>query len=174
MPEKADTARPVIRAGGSTALLGAVLVLLGGFVVYEALLGPAASTYARVGPGFFPAVVGGGTILVGLILTAQALAGRWSMVLVDDTLPEGATVREDLPAISRILLVVGGLLANLLLIGPFGFVVGSTVMFTLTTRAFGSRNLVRSALIGVVFAGAIYLIFRYGLGLRLPGGTIWS
>lgn len=164
-----------VRSGASTTLLGLVLAGLGGFVLYEATFGPATSTYARVGPGFFPSLIGIATIIVGLALTFQALRGRWTMDLIDDA-PSQTEPHDDkrLAPLWRIALVVLGLVANLLLIGPLGFVIASSVMFTLTTRAFGSRNFLANAAIGLVFTGTIYLCFRYGLNLRLPVGSVWG
>jgi putative tricarboxylic transport membrane protein len=173
--ENPQSAGQSVRIGSSTTLLGVVLAGLGGFVLYEAVFGPASSTYARVGPGFFPAIVGSATIIVGLALVAQALRGKWSMMLIDETRAAGATAKTDnLSPIWRILLVILGLVANLLLITPFGFVIASAVMFTFTTRAFGSRNLLANAGIGLLFTGTIYLCFRYGLNLHLPVGSIWG
>lgn len=166
--------RPDNRTGQGTVLLGAAFAALGAFVLFEALAGPATSSYARVGPSFFPALVGGATVLVGLCLVLQAIRGRWSMMLADDAADGDAVLRKDLPAFARIALVVAGLAANVLLMQPLGFIIASATMYVCATRAFGSRALVRNALIGLTFAALIHGVFRYVLGIGLPSGWMWD
>jgi putative tricarboxylic transport membrane protein len=69
---------------------------------------------------------------------------------------------------------LGWILASLalavLLLERIGFPLTATVVFALTARGFGSRRLLRDALIGVVLATATFYIFARGLGVSLPGG----
>jgi putative tricarboxylic transport membrane protein len=57
---------------------------------------------------------------------------------------------------------------------PLGFIVASAVLFTLVSVAFGSPRFALNAAFALVFAGAIYLAFVYGLGLHLPAGSVWG
>ena len=58
--------------------LGAALILFGLVWLHGALSLPQAATYAVVGPGLFPAVIGGGLVLLGgLILVAVARGERF-------------------------------------------------------------------------------------------------
>jgi putative tricarboxylic transport membrane protein len=67
-----------------------------------------------------------------------------------------------------------GLVMNAALIARFGFVIASTLMFALTTRAFGSRRLFFDLAVGAAFSSLIFITFTYALGLSLPGGTFWG
>lgn len=170
MAPQSNAVRPDFRVGG-TAILGALVLALGVFVTYQAQTGQSVTTYARVGPSFFPTVVGGASIIVGICLLIQALRGQWTMQLIEAA-EDGAD--KDLSAVWRVALVIGGLLANWLLMGPLGFILASATMFTMTTRAFGSKKILANALVGLAFAGVIYLIFRFGLRINLPTGGLWS
>ena len=75
---------------------------------------------------------------------------------------------------SSVGLVGLGLVINAALIAPLGFVFASTLMFALTTRAFGSRRPFFDFAVGAVFSAIIFLTFTYALGLSLPGGTLWG
>jgi putative tricarboxylic transport membrane protein len=63
------------------------------------------------------------------------------------------------------------LVVDVALIDWIGFVVASTLMFAIAARAFGSRRLVRDAIIGLAIASVIYVAFTRGLGVGLPHGV---
>jgi len=58
------------------------------------------------------------------------------------------------------------------LIGPAGFTVASTILFTLTARAFGSKNILRDAGIGFGLAIVSYLGFARALGINIGAGPL--
>jgi len=43
-------------------------------------------------------------------------------------------------------------------------------LFVLIARGFGSRRLLRDALIAVALAAVVFFVFTNGLGLKLPSG----
>jgi len=159
-------------AGGSALAISAAMVALGLLVLHQgSILDPGSSGYARIGPQAFPFMVGTGIIVIGLLLGRDALRRVWQVAWIETDDPaRSARLRQ----IANVALVAVGLVANALLIGPLGFVVASTTMFALTTRAFGSRRLVLDLIIGAAFAGAIFVAFTWGLGISLPAGTLWS
>ena len=61
-----------------------------------------------------------------------------------------------------------GLFSNLAL----GFTVASILLFTCVARAFGSRQTLRDALIGAIFALVAYLGFARTLGINIGSGVI--
>jgi putative tricarboxylic transport membrane protein len=67
-------------------------------------------------------------------------------------------------------LVASAVVVEAALIAPVGFVVASTLAFTLVARAFGSRRVAVDAAIGLALAAAVYLGFARGLGVSLPAG----
>ncbi|WP_210496641.1 tripartite tricarboxylate transporter TctB family protein [Microvirga antarctica] len=159
----------------SATVISVALVAFGLFVAHQGyLIGQDQSSYARVGPQVFPYMVGAGLVIVGVLLSIDALKGTWP-VMWAETADEHALSR---PAywrqLSNVGLVALGLVVNAFLIAPLGFVVSSTLMFALTTRAFGSRRIPFDLAVGAMFSGFIFLCFTYALGLPLPSGTIWG
>jgi putative tricarboxylic transport membrane protein len=158
----------------SSLLVALALLGLGLFVLHQGYaIGVEQSAYARVGPQVFPYVIGAGLIAIGILLARSALKGSWSVNWVEprETDPDR---REFWRHMSSVGLVGLGLVINAALIAPLGFVIASTFMFALTTRAFGSRRLLFDLAVGALFSGAIYVTFTYALGLHLPLGTLWG
>jgi putative tricarboxylic transport membrane protein len=160
----------------SALLVALFLLALGLFVVHQGYtLAVDQSAYARVGPQVFPYVIGAGLILIGGLLARDALKGSWSVIWAEaDTSEAGSAQREFWRWMSSVGLVGLSLVVNAALIAPLGFVVASTLMFALTTRAFGSRRLFFDLSVGGLFSGIIFVTFTYALGLSLPKGTLWS
>ena len=68
--------------------------------------------------------------------------------------------------------VGGGLVLNLLLIAPLGFILSSSLMYLMVAKGFGARRIWLAALIGFVLALVAYYGFAQLLGLRMGGGLI--
>ncbi len=62
--------------------------------------------------------------------------------------------------------------ANVILIDDIGFILASTLLFLFTARAFGSRQLVRDAIIGFLLAVVAYVGFDRVLGYKIGTGLI--
>jgi hypothetical protein len=62
------------------------------------------------------------------------------------------------------------LAVNVALFSAAGFVVASVTLFVITARAFGSRCVLRDALVGIGLAVVIFIAFTRGLGVSLPAG----
>ena len=163
------------RSGTRSALLVAfAFVALGLFVLHQGyVIGADQVAYARVGPQVFPYIIGAGLIAIGALLARSALVGSWSVLWAEpsDTDPDR---REFWHNLSRVGLVGLGLVINAALIAPLGFVIASTLMFALTTRAFGSTRPFLDLAVGAVLSAMIFVTFTYALGLSLPWGTLWG
>jgi putative tricarboxylic transport membrane protein len=123
---------------------------------------PVSPLYSKVGPTIFPYIASGLLLVLGLLLTVQGLRGGWQ--------PED---EKEIPLDWKSMSVVAaGLAANVVLIGPLGFTVASTVMFTLIAWGFGSRTPWRDAPIGFVLALAAYFGFAAGLGVNIGMGPL--
>jgi putative tricarboxylic transport membrane protein len=158
----------------SALLVALAFVALGLFVLHQGYsIGGEQSAYARVGPQVFPYVIGAGLIAIGVLLARSALIGSWSVLWAEpsETDPDR---REFWRHMSSVWLVGLGLVINAVLIAPLGFVIASTIMFALTTRAFGSVRPFFDLAVGAVFSAMIFVTFTYALGLSLPGGTLWG
>lgn len=151
----------------NAADLGAALfiVALGGLAAWQASVIPTSPLYAQVGPKAVPYLVAAGLLLLGALLTAAALRGGWSAGSED---LQGAP-----PANLRALgLLLAGLLANLALIGPFGFTVAATAQFALVAAAFGSRSHLRNLGIAFVVALGAYALFVKLLRVNIGAGVV--
>lgn len=111
------------------------------------------SNAARVGEWVFPAFVLGGS---ALMLLRQVLRRR------------STTSREQRERRGPVVNVIVGLVAFVGLLPITGFVVAGTVLFACAASAFGSDRRLRDALFGLALSGTVYVMFTYGLGVRLP------
>ena len=155
------TARAQIHPGELLISLG--LIALGTFVVYETQTIAETQGYAQIGPRLFPYIIGCGLTVCGAVLAWQAIAGGWRNVPLDQ---EG----HDAPDWIAFIIISAGVILHMVIIGWAGFIIASTVLFVLVARGFGSRRLVRDAIIAVVLATVVFFIFTLALGLSLPKG----
>jgi putative tricarboxylic transport membrane protein len=144
------------------AAIGLALIAFAGFALRQTLAIPVSPLYAKVGPTVFPLITVGGLATLGALLLVAARRGGWQDA-------EEAQVSPDSAALA---LVAAGLLANVLLIGPAGFTIASTVMFALVARGFGSRRLLRDAGLGFALALAAYFGFAKALGVNIGAGPL--
>jgi len=147
--------------------LGAALFVLGlGLVTaWQAAVVPVSPLYGQVGPKAVPYVVAAGLLALGAGLVASALRGGWSSDI--EELQGAAPINW-----RAIFLLLAGLLANVALIGPFGFTVAATVQFALVAAAFGSRAHLRNLAIAFVVALSAYALFVKVLGVNIGGGVV--
>ena len=154
------TVRAPMHPGELVISLG--LIALGSFVVYETQTIAETQGYAQIGPRLFPYIIGCGLTLCGAVLAWQALAGGWRNVPLDQ--------EHDAPDWMAFVIISAGVILHMVIIGWAGFIIASTVLFVMVARGFGSRRIVRDAIIAVVLAIVVFLIFTLALGLSLPKG----
>jgi putative tricarboxylic transport membrane protein len=142
------------------AVLAGFILLLGAFVAVETALLRTGPGYAAIGPKLFPWLVAAGLLLVGVALLYEARAGAVAH-------PAGFEL--DLPPT---LIVTGGLVLQMVLIKPLGFVIATAVLFVAIAYALGSRRVLVNAAIGLVLCALTYVAFTRGLGLVLPAGML--
>jgi putative tricarboxylic transport membrane protein len=146
----------------------AVLVLVGGFLVYDALSLPGG--YAKVdpvGPRLFPMVIG-----IGLLVMAAVLAiaiPRGSKGEAD----AGEDIDPNLPSDWRTVgLLIAMFVALIVLVVPLGWAIASALFFAGCATVLGSKHYVRNILIGVVLSVGSFYAFYSGLGIPLPAGIL--
>jgi putative tricarboxylic transport membrane protein len=142
------------------AVLAAFVLLLGLFVAIETAMMRTGPGYSGVGPKLFPWLVAAGLLLVGVALLREARAGA---------VAHPASFELDVPPL---LLVTAGLVLQMVLMRPVGFVIATTVMFVAVTYAFGSRRLALNAAVGLLLCLIVHILFTRGLGLNLPAGVL--
>lgn len=148
---------------GREAGLGGALLLLGVAVAIQTSQISAGFSYDTVGPKAVPYVVAAGLTLSGLSILLGAVSGPTAE-------PGGRTVRPDWLAAAAI---SAALLAKMVLIETLGWIPVATVAFAIVSWAFGSRRVLLNLLFGLLLAAGTFLLFNYGLGLRLPAGQLF-
>lgn len=140
--------------------LGLGVLLLGLLAGWQTTLIPQV-LYTTVGPSVFPTIVTVFLLMLGTGLVVAALKGGWAHDQ-DGTITEWGSLS----------LVVAGLVFNAALIDNIGFILSSTIMFTLIARGFGSDKWWRDALIGFGLALVAYIGFDRLLGYKIGSGLI--
>jgi putative tricarboxylic transport membrane protein len=155
------------RVAAAEFALALAIVALGLFFLIEAQAIKVAPVYSRIGPRFFPMLVGFGLCGAGALLAVQAASGRWRAPAPDRT--EGEATPSDWRAI---LLVSAGLLQQALLVRHAGFIPSTALLFLLVALGFGSRRYLRDAAIAVLLSVGVFVGFTAGLKLALPEGPL--
>jgi putative tricarboxylic transport membrane protein len=154
----------------SEAAFAIVVLALGVALAAGTALLPGEGGYSGIGPNFMPAMVSAGTIIVGAWLLVEALAGGWRNRSPETAAERGAHRFEK----AAFAWVSAGLLAQMALIVPAGFVVSATVLFVLVARGFGSERWLRDAGVGLGLALVVYLFFTRALSVHLPAGKLFG
>lgn len=110
----------------------------------------------RMGPGFFPAVVGGLLLLVGLLI---ALNG-WRT----------AGERSDWGSVPwrAVVLIPAGLILFGLAMHPLGLLPALLVLCFLAALSVKGSSIARAALLSVIMTAVCLCVFSFGLGISLP------
>lgn len=87
-------------------------------------------------------------------------------------------MKGDMPAreeinLTAIFRILGGFAALIAVIGfGYGFIIATTLLFAMTSAAFGRKAIHIDLVIGFVLATVIYLVFSKLLSLALPAGPL--
>src|SRR5690349_11307891 len=160
-------------------VLGLGVTALGAFILFEAGAIKVAPVYAKVGPRDIPILFGTILAVLGLALAWQSWRAK-SPTRLDppsvmdapgsllDAPGTGGDVTDWLPLGA----IAAGLVQQILLLEPLGFVPTAAILFFCVAFGFGSRRYLRDALIGIVLAIVSYVGFVNVLGLHLPAGIL--
>jgi putative tricarboxylic transport membrane protein len=146
--------RPDWAALGIAVVLAAIAAL----IAWDTSRLGVGGAYARIGPQTVP------------YLIALCLAGLSAWTVFE-------AVRGDFPERERqefgpVLWIVGGLVAQMVLLGPAGFSIATGVLFAMTARGFGRVNLAIVLPAGIILAGVVWFIFARLLQLSLPAAAL--
>ena len=111
-------------------------------------------TAFKMGPGYFPVVLGGLLAVIGVVSVARSL--------VSEGEPIGTF------ALKGLLLVVGGMLLTGFLFRKAGLVVVLPLLIIVTSYASIKFRWKTSLVLAVGLTAFCVLVFAYGLGLPLP------
>ena len=146
------------RPDGAALVIAAILAGLAIVIFWQTSQMRVPPIQARVGPTVFPNVIASGLALLSIGTVVSALRRGFPERSKDDYTP--------------IFWIVGGLVAQILLLSTAGFSIGTGVLFACTAKAFGRGPLWQTIPIGVVFCFIVWFIFAKGLQLSLPSGVL--
>ena len=149
-------------------LVCAVLVLVGAFIIYDALNLPAGfAKVDPVGPRLFPMIIGIGLLVMAAILAIAIPRGSKGEA------DAGEDIDPDRPSDWRTVgLLVAIFVATILLVMPLGWTITSALMFAASATVLGSKHYVRNIVIGAVLGVVSFYAFYSGLGIPLPAGIL--
>ncbi|MGE5848672.1 MAG: tripartite tricarboxylate transporter TctB family protein [Candidatus Methylomirabilota bacterium] len=137
-----------------------VLVLMFSLTVMEGSRRLPPSMTFGPGPGFFPFWLGGVMAVLSVLLIVKA-SRRPATSL-------GAPLVPRFRALLPVLLAVAGLAAYILLLERLGFLLGTALLSVFLLGVVEREGWVKSVLVAVLNAVALYVIFHLLLGVSLP------
>lgn len=146
------------RPDRAALVIAAILAVVAVVIAWSTASHGAGANYARVGPTTFPYFIA--AVFFGLSIWTAFEAVR------------GDFPEREHQEISPILWIVGGLVAQMLLLKVAGFAIATGLLFAATARAFGRGPLWQTVPIGIVLSFIIWIIFAKGLQLSLPAGPL--
>jgi putative tricarboxylic transport membrane protein len=146
----------------------AVLVIVGGFLVYSGLtLEEGFAKVDPVGPKFFPIIIGTAALVLAVILAVAIPRGSKGEA------DAGEDIDPEAPGDWRTVgLLIALFVAMILLVNWLGWVIMSALFFAGAATILGSKHYVRNVVIGIVLALASFYAFYSGLGIPLPAGIL--
>ncbi|MEV4391616.1 tripartite tricarboxylate transporter TctB family protein [Nonomuraea sp. NPDC049607] len=147
--------------------LAVVVLALGVFVVVGTLDVSAAASRLGLGPRFFPMLVGGAMVLIGVFYVIDVLRGGAGDPEESEDADAGAPT--DWRSVG---LVSGVFLAFAALLDVLGWVIGASLLFFGLSVVLGAEHRLRAAVVAVVLGVTTYLLFVKGLGVSLPAGPL--
>jgi putative tricarboxylic transport membrane protein len=156
---EADTSSAMKRRPDWAALVIAVFLIAVAVVVFwDASHLKTIAQYDRIGPSTVPKVVALGLFCLGIWTAIEAWRGDF---------PE----REH-QEVAPVIWVIAGLAGQMLLLRTAGFSIATGVLFALTARGFGKRQIWFSLPIGIIMSFIVWAMFSQLLQLTLPAGPL--
>lgn len=166
MSTTTSTAPPERRTDRGQYALAALLVLIGGYTVYDATT-LNVGFGDPVGPRAFPYVVG--SVLVGLGVLLAIATARGDVPEAEEGEDVDLTHPPDWVTLAKLVAV---LVFTILTIGVLGWAINGAILFAGAAWALGSRTLVRDILIGIVLSVGSWYGFYVGLDIPLSPGLL--
>jgi hypothetical protein len=167
-PESVRDAGPRrFHIGARTVFFGVLLVALACY--FQMALGMEWRTAAgRIGPGFFPRIIGGAGIVLTLVALAWSLRGEPD---VDGEAADGGAA--DLGRHPRTMLLVVAAAASLVAAyTALGAVVAGALFLLGCLWLLNREHPVANAVLGIGFSVGLYLLFETLLNAGLPAGVL--
>ena len=152
------SSQPARRPDGAALVIAAILAGIAIVIFWQTSQMRVPPIQQRMGPTVFPYVVASGLLLLAAGTVVSALRNGFPERSKDDYRP--------------IFWVIGGLIAQILLLSTAGFSIATGMLFAFTAKAFGRGPLWKTIPIGTVFAFIVWFAFAKGLQLSLPTGVL--
>jgi putative tricarboxylic transport membrane protein len=146
------------RPDGAALVIAAILAGIAIVIFWQTSQMRVPPVQQRVGPTVFPYMVATGLVFLAIGTLVSALRNGFPERSKDDFGP--------------IAWVVGGLVAQILLLSTAGFSIATGVLFAFTAKGFGRGPLWKTIPAGVVLSFVVWFIFSRGLQLSLPSGML--
>ncbi|MQA77238.1 MAG: hypothetical protein GEV10_01940 [Streptosporangiales bacterium] len=161
------------RIPSATLFLGALAVLFAGYTVLA--FGLEWRTHAgRIGPGFFPRIIGCAAFVACAAaalwaLRAQRRPAKEKATEDDPSAGDGAGTATD---VRTMLLVVAAGVAYVVLLLPLGALLATALFMVTVLWLLDRRHPVRIVVVGLGTPAAAYLLLEVGLSVGLPKGLL--
>jgi hypothetical protein len=136
-------------------IAGLIFVFFGFAAIWLARDYPMGSA-RRMGPAYFPTIIGGALAMLGLIISARSFRSLSEPVR--------------LPALRPLIMIIAGVVGFALLLKPLGLVLALFVLILISCLG-GSQFRVREvAILYIILVLMAVIFFVYGLGLQF---SLW-
>ncbi len=142
---------------------GALGILIGLFAIWEGSKMPT-DVVMKIGPSFFPNILGGLLIVFSATLIVNAVRGRSKGKVEPYRLADKGTQR------GLITLAAGIVFCAVL--DPLGFIPTSIIFLTFMMLVMGKRNPMLIAVTPALVTLAVWLVFEKVLSLSMPAGVL--
>ena len=142
---------------------GALGILIGLFAIWEGTKMPT-DVVMKIGPSFFPNILGGLLIVFSATLIVNAVRGRSKGKVEPYRLADKGTQR------GLITLAAGIVFCAVL--DPLGFIPTSIIFLTFMMLVMGKRNPMLIAVTPALVTLAVWLVFEKVLSLSMPAGVL--
>lgn len=139
-------------------LIAVMLAIVAAVIVWSTAHMGGAGANSPVGPKTFPYVIAAVLFILAILTVVAAWRGEFP-----DREPE---------AYGPVVWIVGGLVAQMLLLNVTGFSIATGLLFAATAKAFGRGPVWLTIPIGIVLSFVVWVIFARGLQLSLPAGPL--
>lgn len=155
---EAPSSKKERRPDRAAFVIAALLALAAVVIAWSTSTMGTAGAYSRVGPTTFPYLIAAVLFVLAILTAIAAYRGDFPAREPD--------------AIAPIIWIVGGLVAQMLLLKVVGFAIATGLLFAATARAFGRGPLWLTVPIGIALSFFVWVLFAKGLQLSLPSGPL--
>jgi putative tricarboxylic transport membrane protein len=146
------------RLDRAALVIAVILAAIAGVIFWDVSRLTGLAGYSQIGPTTVPYAIAFCLLALAIWTAAEGVRGDFA--------------EREHQEFGPVIWIVGGLVAQMLLLNTLGFSIATGVLFALTARGFGKRKLWLSLPIGIAFSFFVWVIFARLLQLSLPAGPL--